>query len=250
MHAICTLPALVCMGAVFAWGARAGEGAEGTGKPGGGYIVEGWTAWSVKDWLPSRVRKFLDQTDWDDAKKDRFLNGKIEIGALSEDGRLAFDYHQAFLRGRLPQNAANALEGKDQEEYNKIQEHHKEKGRKVGPAPGQKSSGGFSPIWMIVGVVALMYFLMIRPQKKQRREKEKMISTVVKGAAVITIGGIKGTVVRVTDNEALLLIDREKKIHMTVIKSSIHHVLGAGEGQQTEAAGEGGAEEIRNAEQT
>ncbi|WP_197034746.1 preprotein translocase subunit YajC [Glycomyces sp. NRRL B-16210] len=70
----------------------------------------------------------------------------------------------------------------------------------------QDSTGGgnFMFIIMIVGFIALMYFVMIRPQKKRQREQQDMQNTVAPGARVMTIGGLYGTVVD-SDDESVTL---------------------------------------------
>ncbi|SDK57384.1 preprotein translocase subunit YajC [Glycomyces sambucus] len=59
-------------------------------------------------------------------------------------------------------------------------------------------------IIMIVGFIALMYFVMIRPQKKRQREQQDMQSNVQPGARVMTIGGLYGTVVD-SDDETITI---------------------------------------------
>ncbi|MEU6857394.1 preprotein translocase subunit YajC [Glycomyces sp. NPDC046736] len=70
----------------------------------------------------------------------------------------------------------------------------------------QEAAGGsnFMFIIMIVGFIALMYFVMIRPQKKRQREQQDMQNTVAPGARVMTIGGLYGTVVDADDETVTL----------------------------------------------
>lgn len=70
----------------------------------------------------------------------------------------------------------------------------------------QDSAGGGNIMFliMIVGFIALMYFVMIRPQKKKQREQQNMQSAVAPGARVMTIGGLYGTVVD-SDDETVTL---------------------------------------------
>lgn len=56
-----------------------------------------------------------------------------------------------------------------------------------------------SGILMMVVVFAMMYFMMIRPQKKRDKETKEMRDSLVVGDEVITIGGIHGKVVKVND---------------------------------------------------
>lgn len=60
------------------------------------------------------------------------------------------------------------------------------------------------PILMIVLLFGVMYFMMIRPQQKRRRESEQMQSSIGPGDEVVTIGGLYGTVASVDDETVTL----------------------------------------------
>jgi preprotein translocase subunit YajC len=57
---------------------------------------------------------------------------------------------------------------------------------------------------MIVLLIGAMYFLMIRPQSKKRREASQMQSTLRPGDEIVTIGGLYGTVTAVDDDTVSL----------------------------------------------
>lgn len=63
---------------------------------------------------------------------------------------------------------------------------------------------GISGMIMFVGWIVilflLMYFMMIRPQKKQQKEMQKMIAALEVGDKIVTIGGICGKVVKIKDD--------------------------------------------------
>ena len=63
---------------------------------------------------------------------------------------------------------------------------------------------GMSSIIMIVAMIAVFYFLMIRPENKRKKEAEQMRAAVKTGDEVITIGGIIGTVVSVKDEKFVM----------------------------------------------
>ncbi|MFC7550967.1 preprotein translocase subunit YajC [Plantactinospora sp. GCM10030261] len=63
---------------------------------------------------------------------------------------------------------------------------------------------GLAPILMIVLLFGVMYFLMIRPQQKRRKEAEQMQSKLSPGDQVVTIGGLYGTVTGVDDETVML----------------------------------------------
>ena len=64
--------------------------------------------------------------------------------------------------------------------------------------------GGMTSIIMIVAMIAVFYFLMIRPENKRKKEAEQMRSAVKTGDVVTTIGGIIGTVVSVKDEKFVM----------------------------------------------
>jgi len=63
--------------------------------------------------------------------------------------------------------------------------------------------GSSSFIWLI-GFFALMYFLMIRPQQKQKKKRQEVLDNIQKGEKVVTIGGIHGKIVSL-DKETMML---------------------------------------------
>ncbi len=61
-----------------------------------------------------------------------------------------------------------------------------------------------STVLMLVIMVAVFYFLLIRPENKRKKEAEEMRSSVKVGDQITTIGGITGTVVHVKDEKFVL----------------------------------------------
>jgi preprotein translocase subunit YajC len=61
-------------------------------------------------------------------------------------------------------------------------------------------AGSFTPLLFIVLLFGVMYFLMIRPQQKRRREAMQMQSALGPGDQVVTIGGMHATVVAIDDD--------------------------------------------------
>jgi preprotein translocase subunit YajC len=75
--------------------------------------------------------------------------------------------------------------------------------------------------WLAIFVI--FYMLMIRPQQRRVKEHQAAIAAIKKGDDVITGGGIRGRVTKVTDDEAEVEIAAGVKIR--VVKSTISHVL-------------------------
>ena len=80
-----------------------------------------------------------------------------------------------------------------------------------------------NPLILIIGIFAIMYFLMIRPQKKKQKEKMAMLSAVEPGDKIISVGGIYGEVKQVKDNSVRVQIDDHTRIELA--KSSISTIV-------------------------
>ena len=63
---------------------------------------------------------------------------------------------------------------------------------------------GGSYIIMLVAMLAIFYFMLIRPENKRKKEAEQLRSALKTGDKVTTIGGIQGTVVSVKDDKFVL----------------------------------------------
>jgi preprotein translocase subunit YajC len=85
---------------------------------------------------------------------------------------------------------------------------------------------------MIVGFILLMYFVMIRPQKKRQREQQDMQNSVESGSRVMTIGGLYGTVV--DSDEETVTLEASDDVFLVFARQAIARVLPADD--------EGGAE--------
>ena len=68
------------------------------------------------------------------------------------------------------------------------------------PTPG----GMASPLIMMVLMLAIFYFMLIRPENKRKKEAEKMRSSVKKGDRIVTIGGVTGVVVDVKESRIVM----------------------------------------------
>jgi len=88
------------------------------------------------------------------------------------------------------------------------------------PTPAPSGMGQYSTIIMIVAMIAIMYFLMIRPQQKKQKEIQKARSAMKNGDKVITAGGIHGKIKEIS--EATLLIEVADGIRIRVEKSSVY----------------------------
>ena len=81
--------------------------------------------------------------------------------------------------------------------------------------------GGSSlSMWIMIGLIFIvMYFFMIRPQSKQRKELQKFLDSLRKGDKIVTIGGINGVVRDVKENTVIVEVDKD--VCITFNKSAI-----------------------------
>lgn len=87
----------------------------------------------------------------------------------------------------------------------------------AGAAPSTSSS---LMTWgMLILIFVVMWFFMIRPQRKQQKELQAFRDGLKKGDKVVTVGGIFGTVEEIKDDSVLLKVDKEVKLR--VAKSSV-----------------------------
>jgi preprotein translocase subunit YajC len=94
---------------------------------------------------------------------------------------------------------------------------------------------GQSPVSMLVmmGVIfAIIYFLMIMPQRKKQKETQNMLSNMKKGDKIVTIGGLLGTVGNVKDTTVMVKISDNTVVEFR--KSAIASVINDDKTDKTE----------------
>ncbi len=110
-------------------------------------------------------------------------------------------------------------------------------GQPAAPPAGGGGGGGFGGLGMFAPLILMfvvMYFLMLRPQKKQQKEREAMIANLKKNDHVVTHAGIYGIVKQVQDNDLILAIDESKDVRIKVAKTAIAGLVKAS-GAESEA---------------
>ncbi len=92
------------------------------------------------------------------------------------------------------------------------------------PSPDQMpQGGGFGMLVPLIMIVIIMYFFMIRPQRKKQKETQKMIDALKKGDKVVTIGGIHGTISLAKEKTVIVKVDDSCKIEFN--RSAIAGVI-------------------------
>jgi preprotein translocase subunit YajC len=79
---------------------------------------------------------------------------------------------------------------------------------------------------MPIALIAIMYFLMIRPQMKRQKEHRAMLDKLAKGDEVLTNGGIAGVVTDIGEN--FITVEVADNVRMRIQKGAIANVLPKG----------------------
>jgi preprotein translocase subunit YajC len=99
------------------------------------------------------------------------------------------------------------------------------------PAPGGAPSGPgdllSSPLVMMIPLIALFYFMIIRPQQKKLKQHQEMVQALKRGDTVVLNSGVIGKVSRVEDAEVQLEI--APNVIIKVVKSMVSEVRTRGE---------------------
>lgn len=81
-------------------------------------------------------------------------------------------------------------------------------------APAAQQPDGTSGILLMVGMFALMYFLLIRPQQKRAKEHRKLVEALGKGDEAVTSGGILGKITETSEQYVTLEIANNVQIRI------------------------------------
>jgi preprotein translocase subunit YajC len=89
----------------------------------------------------------------------------------------------------------------------------------------ETTSGGSGSWLILVGQIAvlglLLYFMLIRPQKKQQKQMQAMLSTIATGDSVLTSGGFYGVVIDVMEEIVIVEFGNNRNCRIPMKKSAI-----------------------------
>ncbi|WP_177284050.1 preprotein translocase subunit YajC [Blautia wexlerae] len=82
-------------------------------------------------------------------------------------------------------------------------------------------------VWMVV-LFGIMYFLMLRPQKKEQKRLQAMLNDMEVGDSIVTTGGFYGVVIDMTDEDVIVEFGNNKNCRIPMRKQAIAEVEKAG----------------------
>ncbi|HZN41686.1 MAG TPA: preprotein translocase subunit YajC [Planctomycetota bacterium] len=81
------------------------------------------------------------------------------------------------------------------------------------PTPSPGPGGGGDMFFLYMGLIVLaLYFMMLRPEQKRKKALQSMLSAVKQGDRVVTVGGMHGTVMNLTEKTVTLRVDTVKMV--------------------------------------
>lgn len=83
----------------------------------------------------------------------------------------------------------------------------------------------FAPL---IAILALMYFLLIRPQQKRYDEHQRLIKDIRRGDRIITGGGVHATVIKMEGDE-VLVVEIADNVRVRIQRATISGIIGKGE---------------------
>lgn len=91
-------------------------------------------------------------------------------------------------------------------------------------APSGQNAGGGVAVFMvqIAALVAIFYFMLIRPQRRQQERHRQLLSSLQRGDRVVTSGGILGEVLHLKDDEVTL---KSGESRLIVARTNIANIL-------------------------
>lgn len=102
----------------------------------------------------------------------------------------------------------------------------------ITPAYAQAAAGGSGNMLVsllpFVLIFAIMYFLIIRPQRQRMKKHEEMISAVRRGDTIVTAGGIIGKVTKVLDDKEVQ-VELAEGVRVRIVRSMVSDVRAKGE---------------------
>jgi preprotein translocase subunit YajC len=79
-------------------------------------------------------------------------------------------------------------------------------------APGGGAGSVVTQLVFFAAIFAIFYFLLIRPQQKQKREREDMLRAVKRGDRVVTASGLHGTVASLDDQTVTVRVTEQVRL--------------------------------------
>lgn len=99
----------------------------------------------------------------------------------------------------------------------------------MAPQGGSAEGSLMSTLLMFALIIGIFYFMILRPQQKRQKERQKMLDAVKKGDKIVTAGGLHGTIAGM--DEKTVLIQVADNVKMKFERSAVASIVKEGEGE-------------------
>lgn len=96
------------------------------------------------------------------------------------------------------------------------------------PQGGDAGSSLISTLIMFALIIGIFYFLILRPQQKRQKDRQKLLDAVKKGDKVITTGGVYGTVAGLDENGKTVLLQIADNVKVKFDRGAIGSIVHEG----------------------
>ncbi len=92
-------------------------------------------------------------------------------------------------------------------------------------AAARPAGDPFGMIWILIPFLVIMILVSVMGQRREKKKRESLMSSMKKHDEVQTAGGIIGSVVEIKDDTVVLKVDENSNVRMTFTKSAIIQIL-------------------------
>ena len=89
----------------------------------------------------------------------------------------------------------------------------------MSPPSGGSDGGGMGNLFFLGAIILVFYFFMIRPQSKKMKDQKQFKESIEKGARIVTIGGLHGKIIGVSDK--YFMIESEGNVKLKIDRTAI-----------------------------
>ena len=93
----------------------------------------------------------------------------------------------------------------------------------AGAAGGGQTANPFGTLIIMIPIFGLMYFMLIRPQKKRQQEVQEMLKTLKAGDKVMTTSGALGVISKVSDKTVKIIF--ADKVEIEFVRSAVAEII-------------------------
>ncbi len=98
-------------------------------------------------------------------------------------------------------------------------------------AGGGAGAGGLfnlgNPMFLMIAMLAIFYFLLIRPQQKRQKEHKQMLENLQKGDTIFTAGGLRGRITNL--DESVITMEVAERVRVKVNRNAVGGLVSKGE---------------------